>query len=587
MTFSKKNTRRKKKVKEETKTSTETNKEMPKTGADLFIELLVDAGVDTIFGYPGGAVLPIYDALYRSKAAFKHVLSRHEQGSIFAAEGYARVTGKPGVVLATSGPGATNLITGITDAMMDSLPLVIFTGQVASGVIGTDAFQESDVLGITTPITKYNYQVKDVADFPRIVNEAFHIATTGRPGPVVIDIPKNIAETLSEEMYSKDFYLPGYQPTTKPNPLQIKKLTTALSKAKKPLVLAGAGVQFANATDELKQFVEKYELPVVNTLLGLGTYPGTCPLSLGMGGMHGSYTANMAIYDCDLLINIGARFDDRLTGNLEHFAPNATVAHIDIDPAEIGKNVATEIPVVADAKKALQALLEEEATMPDHKAWKAQLAENKEKYPLWNDRSDEAISPQWLLQKIHELSDGKAIVTTDVGQHQMWAAQYYTLDEPNRWVTSGGLGSMGFGFPSAIGAQFGRPDDLVVSISGDGGFQMNMQELILLKQWNLPIKVIIMNNQALGMVRQWQESFYDERYSESLLDQNPDFVKIAESYGIRGLRIDKEEQVEETLKDIFAYDGPVVVDFRIVHDEKVYPMVAPGKGLHQMIGVTK
>ena len=575
-----------KKLQTETKSSPEITGK-PKTGADLLIELLIEAEVDTIFGYPGGAVLPIYDAIYRSNAPFKHVLSRHEQGSIFAAEGYARVTGKPGVVLATSGPGATNLITGITDAMMDSLPLVVFTGQVANQVIGTDAFQESDVLGITTPITKYNYQVKNITDLPRVVNEAFHIATTGRPGPVVVDIPKNISEALPSDKFETDFYLPGYQPTTKPNPLQIIKLSEALSKAKRPVVLAGAGILFSRATDELKEFVEKYELPVVNTLLGLGSFPGTNPLSLGMGGMHGSYTANMAMYECDLLINIGARFDDRLTGNLKHFAPHAKVAHIDIDPAEIGKNVPTEIPVVADAKKALQALLNKDISKPNHQEWKAHLENNKENYPLWSERSDEAISPQGLIKKIREFTNGEAIVTTDVGQHQMWTAQYYTLDKPHNWVTSGGLGSMGFGFPSAIGAQLGRPDDLVISISGDGGFQMNMQELMLLKQYNLPVKVIIVNNSALGMVRQWQESFYDERYSESLLDANPDFVKLAESYGIRGMKVEKDSEVEAALEEILSHDGPVVADFRIIKKEKVYPMIAPGKGIHEMIGVTK
>lgn len=558
-----------------------------RTGADLLIDLLVEADVDTIFGYPGGAVLPIYDAIYRNESPFKHVLSRHEQGSIFAAEGYARVTGRPGVVLATSGPGATNLITGITDAMMDSLPLVIFTGQVAKPVIGTDAFQESDVLGITTPITKYNYQVDKIEDLPRVVKEAFHIATTGRPGPVVIDIPKNIAEALPTDKFETEFDLPGYQPTTKPNPMQIVKLSEALGKAKKPLVLAGAGVLFAQATEELKEFVEKYNLPVVNTLLGLGSYPGSSQLSLGMGGMHGSYTANMALYECDYLINIGARFDDRLTGNLKHFAPHAKVAHIDIDPAEIGKNVATEIPVVADAKKALQALLKKEIKQPDHQAWLDLLEENKQKYPLWHEHADEGISPQWLMKKIHEHTNGEAIVTTDVGQHQMWTAQYYTLDKPNNWVSSGGLGSMGFGFPSAIGAQFGRPGELVVSISGDGGFQMNMQELILLQQWKLPVKVIILNNSALGMVRQWQESFYEERYSQSLLDMNPDFVKLAESYGIRGMKIEDESEVDAALEEIFAHDGPILADFRIIRKEKVFPMVAPGKGINEMIGVTK
>lgn len=557
------------------------------TGADLLIDSLIDAEVDTLFGYPGGAVLPIYDAIYRSEAPFKHILPRHEQGAIHAAEGYARVTGKAGVVIATSGPGATNLITGITDAMMDSLPLVVFTGQVAHEVIGTDAFQESDIMGITTPITKYNYQVKKLSDLPRIVKEAFHIATTGRPGPVVVDVPKNISQEISMEEFETDFYLPGYQPTTKPNPLQIVKLSEALGRAKRPLVLAGAGVVTAGGSNELKAFAEKYELPVTNTLLGLGSFPGTNPLSLGMAGMHGTYAANMGIYECDLLINIGARFDDRLTGNLEHFAPHAKVAHIDIDPAEIGKNISTEIPVVADAKEALKALINSQIDMPDHHVWKEKLQQNKKEYPLWYERSNELLSPQWLLERVYETTNGEAIVTTDVGQHQMWAAQFYTFDRPNRWVTSGGLGTMGFGFPAAIGAQLGAPEDLVVSIVGDGGFQMCMQELSVIYERNLPVKVIIVNNEALGMVRQWQESFYDKRYSESIFATNPDFVKLAESYGVRGVRVDKEDDVVSVLEDVFAYDGPVVVDCRVVQDTCVYPMIAPGKGIHEMIGVTK
>ncbi|GGJ59562.1 acetolactate synthase large subunit [Virgibacillus salexigens] len=557
------------------------------TGADVLINALVEAEVDTIFGYPGGAVLPIYDAIYRSNAQFEHVLSRHEQGSIHAAEGYARVTGKPGVVIATSGPGATNLVTGITDAMMDSLPIVIFTGQVASSVIGTDAFQEADVMGITTPITKYNYQVNQLSELPGIVKEAFHVASTGRPGPVVVDIPKNISAELSTAVYESHFELPGYQPNKTPNPLQIIKLTDALSRAKKPIVLAGAGVIFAKATNELIEFAEKYHLPVTNTLLGLGCFPGSHQLSLGMAGMHGTYAANMGLYECDLLINIGARFDDRLTGNLKHFAPHAKVAHIDIDPAEIGKNVQTEIPVVADAKEALEALLKRSVELGDQLVWKERLARYKQDYPLWYERSDQQISPQWLLERVHQITDGEAIVTTDVGQHQMWAAQFYSFEKPNRWVTSGGLGTMGFGFPAAIGAQLGAPGELVVSVVGDGGFQMTAQELAVVKERNLPIKILIVNNQALGMVRQWQESFYEERYSESLFVQNPDFVKLADSYGIRGMRVNKEEAVQEVLEEAIGFDGPVVVDCQVVQQTCVYPMIAPGKGIHEMIGVSK
>lgn len=558
----------------------------PKTGADLLIDLLIKEGVDTLFGYPGGAVLPIYDAIYRAQKSIKHVLFRHEQGMIHAAEGYARITGKPGVVIATSGPGATNLVTGITDAMMDSLPLVIFTGQVARTVIGTDAFQEADVMAITTPITKHNYQVQSAADLPRIVKEAFHIASTGRPGPVLVDVPKDISsEILAAYPGEAAMDLPGYQPTIKPNPLQIRKLAEALPKAKKPVILSGAGVLHAKASAELTAFAENHKIPVVTTLLGLGTFPADSPLSLGMGGMHGTYAANMALYECDLLINFGARFDDRLTGNLKHFAPFAKVAHIDIDPAEIGKNVPTQIPIVADAKAALTQLIEEAADSPSHEDWLETLNQNKKDFPLWYKHDPNGMSPQWLIEAVHKVTNGEAIVATDVGQHQMWAAQFYNFNHPHRWITSGGLGTMGFGFPAAIGAQMAEPDSTVVAIVGDAGFQMTLQELSVIYERNLPVKIIIVNNGALGMVRQWQELQYDNRISESILHTQPDFVKLAESYGIRGAKIDNQEDLVASLPELMAYDGPVLIDARVLQKEKVFPMVAPGKGLHEMIGV--
>ncbi|MFJ5758671.1 acetolactate synthase large subunit [Neobacillus sp. NPDC093182] len=558
----------------------------PKTGADLLIDLLINEGVDTLFGYPGGAVLPIYDAIYRARGTIKHVLFRHEQGSIHAAEGYARITGKPGVVIATSGPGATNLVTGITDAMMDSLPLVIFTGQVARGVIGTDAFQEADVMAITTPITKHNYQVQNIGDLPRIVKEAFHIASTGRPGPVLIDIPKDIsAGELLEIPEEGTIHLPGYQPTTKPNPLQIKKLADAIAKSKKPVILAGAGILHGKASTELTAFAEKHKIPVVTTLLGLGTFPANNPLSLGMGGMHGTYAANMAMYESDLLINIGARFDDRLTGNLKHFAPTAKVAHIDIDPAEIGKNVPTNIPIVSDSKEALTELINQTAATPENEEWLETLNKYKEEFPLWYKHSPNGMSPQWLIEAIHKVTNGEAVVTTDVGQHQMWAAQYYNFEKPHRWVTSGGLGTMGFGFPAAIGAQMASPGSTVVAIVGDAGFQMTLQELSVIYEQNLPVKIIIVNNGALGMVRQWQELLHGNRISESILHSQPDFVKLAESYHIRGLKIESQEELITKLPEVFAYDGPVLMDCRVLQQEKVFPMIAPGKGIHEMIGV--
>ncbi|HSO58527.1 MAG TPA: biosynthetic-type acetolactate synthase large subunit [Paenisporosarcina sp.] len=556
-------------------------------GADVLIQSLKQQGVDLIFGYPGGAVLPIYDAIHKNP--IRHVLARHEQGAIHAAEGYARVSGKTGVVIATSGPGATNLVTGIADAMLDSLPLVVITGQVATSVIGTDAFQEADILGITQPITKHNYQVKDIQDLPRIIKEAFYIASTGRPGPVVVDIPKDISAELFVTNVVEDdekVYLPGYQPTLSPNYLQIQKALQVLSQSKKPLILAGAGILIAKATEELKEFVERYQIPVTNTLLGLGGIVGNHKLFLGMAGMHGTYTANTAICECDVLLNIGARFDDRLTGNLAHFAPNAVVIHIDIDPAEIGKNVPTAIPIVADAKEALKALLNQTFEAPDTGQWLETLSDNTEKYPLYyNADKQRGILPQQAIELIHRLTNGDAIVTTDVGQHQMWAAQYYSFNHPHNWVTSGGLGTMGFGFPAAIGAQLAKPNSKVISIVGDAGFQMTLQELSLLQELRLPVKIIILNNRCLGMVRQWQETFYEERYSQSLLHVQPDFVKLAQAYDIQGYKVETMEEAEKVFAEAINSNEPVLIDCRVAQMENVYPMVAPGRGLNEMIGV--
>lgn len=552
------------------------------TGADLLIDSLKKENVEVIFGYPGGAVLPIYDKLY--DANILHVLPRHEQGGIHAAEGYARITGKPGVVIATSGPGATNIVTGLADAIMDSLPLVVFTGQVATSVIGTDAFQEADILGITTPITKYNYQVRNIEDIPRIVKEAFYIASSGRPGPVLIDIPKDIAAGISEIPEEADMVLPGYQPNLQPNYLQIRKLTEAVSRAKKPVILAGAGILHAKAASHLKEYVEQQKLPVVHTLLGLGGFPANHPLFVGMGGMHGCYAANMALYECDLLVNIGARFDDRLTGNLKHFAPNAVVAHIDIDPAEIGKNIATEIPVVADAKEALKQLIEQNGTAPDHAQWLETVKNWNEKHPYHYEKGTE-LKPQQVMELLYEKTKGEATVVTDVGQHQMWAAQYYKFNKADKWVTSGGLGTMGFGLPASIGAQLADHETTVIAILGDGGFQMSTQELMVISEMNLPIKICIFNNQALGMVRQWQEIFYDNRFSHSKIPVQPNFVKLAEAYGIQGYKITTEEEAVKILDEVVDNKKPVLLDFRIAANENVYPMIAPGKGIHEMVGV--
>ncbi|MGY4788194.1 acetolactate synthase large subunit [Bacillus sp. OHL2] len=553
-------------------------------GALMLIEALKREKVEVIFGYPGGAVLPIYDKIYDS--GLFHVLPRHEQGAIHAAEGYARVSGKPGVVIATSGPGATNLVTGIADAMIDSLPLVVFTGQVATSVIGSDAFQEADVLGITMPITKHSYQVRNPEELPGVIKEAFHIATTGRPGPVLIDIPKDVAGIEGTFEYDQPIDLPGYQPKVEPNYLQIRKLVEAVSRAKKPVILAGAGVLHGKASEELRQYVEQQQIPVAHTLLGLGGFPAKHPLFLGMAGMHGTYAANMALHQCDLLISIGARFDDRVTGNLNHFAKHAKVAHIDIDPAEIGKNIHTHIPVVGDSKLVLEELLKQDGKQGESDEWKYQLDQWKEEYPLWYVENEaEGFKPQKLIEYIHQFTKGEAIVATDVGQHQMWAAQFYPFENADKWVTSGGLGTMGFGLPAAIGAQLADKEATVVAILGDGGFQMTLQELAVIRELNLPVKVIVLNNHSLGMVRQWQEIFYEERYSHSKFSEQPDFVKLSEAYGIKGIRISSDEEAKEKLEEALTSREPVFIDVNVARDEKVFPMVAPGKGLHEMVGV--
>ncbi|WMT30294.1 acetolactate synthase large subunit [Bacillus aerius] len=553
-------------------------------GALMLIEALKREKVEVIFGYPGGAVLPIYDKIYDS--GLFHVLPRHEQGAIHAAEGYARVSGKPGVVIATSGPGATNLVTGIADAMIDSLPMVIFTGQVATSVIGSDAFQEADVLGITMPITKHSYQVRRPEELPGVIKEAFHIATTGRPGPVLIDIPKDVAGIEGTFEYDQPIDLPGYQPKIEPNYLQIRKLVEAVSRAKKPVILAGAGVLHGKASEELRQYVDQQQIPVAHTLLGLGGFPAKHPLFLGMAGMHGTYAANMALHQCDLLISIGARFDDRVTGNLNHFAKHAKVAHIDIDPAEIGKNIHTHIPVVGDSKLVLQELIKQDGKQGESDEWKRQLNQWKEEYPLWYVENEaEGFKPQKLIEYIHQFTKGEAIVATDVGQHQMWAAQFYPFENADKWVTSGGLGTMGFGLPAAIGAQLADQEATVVAILGDGGFQMTLQELAVIRELNLPVKVIVLNNHSLGMVRQWQEIFYEERYSYSKFSDQPDFVKLSEAYGIKGIRISTDEEAQEKLEEALTSREPVFIDVNVARDEKVFPMVAPGKGLHEMVGV--
>jgi len=551
------------------------------SGADILIKSLECEGVDTIFGYPGGAVLNIYDAIYRCKK-IKHILTRHEQGLIHAADGYARSTGKPGVCIATSGPGATNLVTGIATAYMDSVPLVIITGQVAVSYIGKDSFQEADITGITLPITKYSYLVKDVRDLARYVREAFHLATTGRPGPVLIDLPKDVTYAETEFFYPPEIDLPGYK--LKPNGIEkeVEKASEMLKEAQRPVIIAGGGVVNSGAHEELLALAEKLQIPVSTTLMGKGSFPENHPLYLGMPGMHGTAYANYAISDCDLLLAVGMRFDDRVTGNVKTFAKDAKVIHIDIDAAEINKNIHVDLSIVSDAKNALEKLLGI-IKEKDNRRWLDKIEFWKKEYPLKYCKDSTRIKPQYILEKINEVTAGDAYFVTDTGQHQMWAAQYLKCVRPRSFMTSGGLGTMGYGFPAAMGVQIAHPEAKVVTIVGDGGFQMNSQELATAVHYNLPLTICIFNNGYLGMVRQWQDLFLDKRYSHTEISQ-PDFVKLAESYGAVGMRVEKPEDVKKTLEKAMETPRPVVIDFLIEQEENVFPMVPAGGSIDKMLG---
>ena len=554
-----------------------------KTGARTLIEALQREGVDTIFGYPGGVVLPIYDELYDS--SIRHILVRHEQAAAHAADGYARASGRVGVCLATSGPGACNLVTGIATAYMDSIPIVALTGQVPTALLGNDAFQESDITGITMPITKHNYLVKNAADIDRVVKEAFYIAGTGRPGPVLIDLPKDVTMGEVDEASSPPpaISLRGYQPTYEGHVRQIDKALDLIAEAERPLVYAGGGVILSGASAELREFIETAAIPVTTTLMGLGAIPGDHPLNLGMLGMHGTAAANFAVTECDLLVAIGVRFDDRVTGKIEAFAPNARIIHIDIDPAEIGKNKKVDVPIVGDVGRVLRAMLARMKKRGDTANWVNRAAAWKAQFPP-SYRDDDRLRPQYVIQQLSDLMKGEGIVTSEVGQNQMWTALYYCFRKPRSWITSGGLGTMGYGFPAAIGAHFARPDETVVDVAGDGSFQMNIQELATVAHNNIPVKVVILNNMYLGMVRQWQELFYDRRYAYTELSP-VDFVRVANAYGVEGIRVEEKADVRGALETALSHDGPFVLDFRIEREENVFPMVPAGAAINEMIGV--
>ena len=557
-------------------------------GARILLECLSRLGINEIFGYPGGAVIPIYDELYSFKE-IKHYFARHEQGAVHEADGYARSTGKVGACLATSGPGATNLVTGIMTAHMDSIPLLVITGQVSSSLLGKDAFQESDIVGITVPITKNNYLVQDIKDLPRILKEAYYIASTGRPGPVLVDIPRDIQlqEIPYDEfnkIYENHFSLEGYNPVYEGHKGQIKTAIKMIKDSKKPLIIAGAGILKAHAYEELKEFVEKTNIPVAMTLLGLGSFPGNHELALGMIGMHGTTYANYAANEADLIIAAGMRFDDRVTGNPQKFVPNAKIIHIDIDPAEIGKNKLIDVPIVGDLKNVLTDL-NEKAPKVSYDEWLKQIKKWKKEYSLiYRKTEDDILIPQEILSEIDKITKGNVIVATDVGQHQMWAAQFLTFNNPYSILTSGGAGTMGFGLPAAIGAQVANPNKKVLAVVGDGGFQMTFQELMLIKEYNLPVKIFIINNSYLGMVRQWQELFHEKRYSSVDLSYNPDFIKIGEAYGIKSIQLTNKKDLKKHLKKILESDEAVLVECIVEKEENVYPMIPAGKDVSCIVG---
>ncbi|MCT1173790.1 acetolactate synthase large subunit [Lactococcus lactis] len=557
--------------------------EKPTSGSQLVLQTLKELGVEIIFGYPGGAMLPLYDAIHNFEG-IQHILARHEQGATHEAEGYAKSSGKVGVVVVTSGPGATNAVTGIADAYLDSVPLLVFTGQVGRQSIGKDAFQEADTVGITAPITKYNYQIRETADIPRIVTEAYYLARTGRPGPVEIDLPKDVSTLEVTEINDPSLNLPHYHESEKATDEQLQELLTELSVSKKPVVIAGGGINYSGSVDIFRAFVEKYQIPVVSTLLGLGTLPISHELQLGMAGMHGSYAANMALVAADYIINLGSRFDDRVVSNPAKFAKNAVVAHIDIDAAELGKIVKTDIPILSDLKVALSRLLQLNKVKTDFNDWIKTVTKNREKAPFTYEPQNHDIRPQETIKLIGEYTQGDAIIVTDVGQHQMWVAQYYPYKNARQLITSGGMGTMGFGIPAAIGAKLAQPNKNVIVFVGDGGFQMTNQELALLNGYGIAIKVVLINNHSLGMVRQWQESFYEERRSQSVFDVEPNFQLLAEAYGIKHVKLDNPRTLADDLK-IITEDEPMLIEVLISKSEHVLPMIPAGLHNDEMIGL--